>query len=227
MGADFFRQVVDSLEDYAVFTTEAGGTVSSWNGDFERLLDYAEGEMVGLSLAGPYTAPEQQRGVHAQELRAAREQGKSINELESRRKDGSVFWALGKVFPLSDEQGQFRGFTVILRDVTGKRLVRLALAGRENELLPLTQELAAANEELAAANEEIHAASEEVSATNEELMATNAQLSHVNADMENFIYVASHDLKAPILDIEGLVKVLLKSFPRKASAPNRCRKFLA
>ena len=47
MGAGFFRQVVESLEDYAVFTTDAAGTISSWNGASERLLGYAEGEMIG------------------------------------------------------------------------------------------------------------------------------------------------------------------------------------
>ncbi len=224
MGTDFFRQVVESLEDYAVFTTDAAGTVSSWNGASERLLGYAEGEMVGRPLAGLYA--DGQRDATTHELRTAREAGKSITEREYLRKDGSAFWALGKVFPLSDEQGQLRGFTVILRDVTGNRLIRLALAARETELLRLNQklaatnaELAAANEELAAANEEAHTASEEVSATNEELTATNAQLSHVNADMENFIYAASHDLKAPILNIEGLVKVLRKKLPPESLRP--------
>ena len=226
MGADFFRQVVESLEDYAVFTTDAGGTVSSWNGASERLLGYAEGEMVGRPLARLYTAADGQRDLPAQELRAAREQGKSINEREYRRKDGSLFWALGKVFPLADEQGLLRGFTVILRDVTGTRTVRLALAGRETELLRLNQELAAANEAMAAASEEIHTASEEVSATNEELTAINAQLSHVNADMENFIYAASHDLKAPILNIEGLVKVLLKKLPPESLRPEPVQEIL-
>lgn len=40
------------------------------------------------------------------------------------------------------------------------------------------------------------------------LEAKNAQLVRINNDLDNFIYTASHDLKAPIHNIEGLVNVL-------------------
>ena len=42
----------------------------------------------------------------------------------------------------------------------------------------------------------------------QELEKTNKQLTLVNRDLDNFIYVASHDLKAPILNIEGLMTLL-------------------
>jgi signal transduction histidine kinase len=47
-----------------------------------------------------------------------------------------------------------------------------------------------------------------VSAANEELRATNRQLTRTNADLDTFIYTASHDLKTPISNIEGLVLAL-------------------
>ena len=40
------------------------------------------------------------------------------------------------------------------------------------------------------------------------LETKNAQLVRINNDLDNFIYTASHDLKAPIHNIEGLVNVL-------------------
>ena len=48
---------------------------------------------------------------------------------------------------------------------------------------------------------------------NEALRATNAQLTHTNVDLDNFIYTASHDLKAPIANIEGLLGLLRKQLP--------------
>jgi PAS domain S-box-containing protein len=42
----------------------------------------------------------------------------------------------------------------------------------------------------------------------EELQLKNQQLELINADLDNFIYTASHDLKAPILNIEGLIGLL-------------------
>jgi PAS domain S-box-containing protein len=227
MGNDFFRQVVESLEDYAIFTTDADGKVSSWNGAAERLLGYPEGEMIGRPVTLLYTAHELHQGAPGQELQLTREHGQAVGEQEYQRKDGSRLWALGKVFPLFDEGGSQRGFTMILRDVTEARLARLALAEREFELQCLNEELATTNEELAAANEEIHAASEVVSATNDELSSTNAQLLHLNGDLENFVYTASHDLKAPILNIEGLMRVLLKKLPAEALEPEPIREIIS
>ncbi|TGE24707.1 PAS domain S-box protein [Hymenobacter aquaticus] len=42
----------------------------------------------------------------------------------------------------------------------------------------------------------------------QELHTTNEQLTRTNVDLDNFIYTASHDLKAPITNIEGLVEML-------------------
>ncbi|QMU29030.1 CHASE domain-containing protein [Adhaeribacter radiodurans] len=40
--------------------------------------------------------------------------------------------------------------------------------------------------------------------TNEELQNTNVELRRINNDLDNFVYTASHDLKAPIANLEGL-----------------------
>lgn len=45
------------------------------------------------------------------------------------------------------------------------------------------------------------------------LRENNAQLTRVNVDLDNFIYTASHDLKAPISNIEGLLDALLIELP--------------
>jgi len=45
----------------------------------------------------------------------------------------------------------------------------------------------------------------ELKKINKELKTNNEQLKKVNADLDNFIYTASHDLKAPVSNIEGLV----------------------
>ncbi|WP_161887890.1 chemotaxis protein CheB [Pontibacter russatus] len=45
-------------------------------------------------------------------------------------------------------------------------------------------------------------------ATQEKLQRTNEHLLRVNADLDTFVYTASHDLKAPVANIEGLVLLL-------------------
>ena len=51
---------------------------------------------------------------------------------------------------------------------------------------------------------------------NSALRATNAQLSRTNTDLDNFIYTASHDLKAPISNIESLLLMLRQQLPAEA-----------
>ncbi|OUJ72614.1 PAS domain-containing sensor histidine kinase [Hymenobacter crusticola] len=47
----------------------------------------------------------------------------------------------------------------------------------------------------------------------QQLRTNNEQLIRVNVDLDNFIYTASHDLKAPITNIEGLVYELQEQLP--------------
>ena len=54
---------------------------------------------------------------------------------------------------------------------------------------------------------------QQLAAANEELRATNQQLRRTNVDLDNFIYTASHDLKAPITNIESLLLLLRKELP--------------
>jgi len=65
-------------------------------------------------------------------------------------------------------------------------------------------------------NEELAAINEELLASNEELNTTNTQLTRTNVDLDNFVYTASHDLKAPIANIEGLLLALREHLPAPA-----------
>ncbi|RYZ25050.1 MAG: PAS domain-containing protein, partial [Sphingobacteriales bacterium] len=49
---------------------------------------------------------------------------------------------------------------------------------------------------------------EKLSRAKEELSAKNTELQKINNDLDTFIYTASHDLKSPVLNIEGLVDAL-------------------
>ena len=63
------------------------------------------------------------------------------------------------------------------------------------------------------ARHQVQALNEEMQATNRELHDTNSRLSRTNADLDTFVYTASHDLKAPIANIEGLLNALRHDLP--------------
>ncbi|MEQ8535305.1 MAG: HAMP domain-containing sensor histidine kinase, partial [Imperialibacter sp.] len=48
----------------------------------------------------------------------------------------------------------------------------------------------------------------------DELQESNKKLREINSDLDNFVYAASHDLKSPINNIEGLI-AMLKSTDKK------------
>ncbi len=50
-------------------------------------------------------------------------------------------------------------------------------------------------------------------ASNDELQESNRQLTRTNVDLDTFVYTASHDLKAPITNIEGILHALRDTLP--------------
>ena len=93
------------------------------------------------------------------------------------------------------EDDRIAGVAVFIYEVTEQVLGR--------------QQVQALNEELAAINKEMQA-------TNEELYASNTLLTRTNADLDTFVYSASHDLKSPITNIEGLLLALRQQLPAEA-----------
>ncbi|WP_187263456.1 CHASE domain-containing protein [Pontibacter beigongshangensis] len=55
---------------------------------------------------------------------------------------------------------------------------------------------------------ELVAARKKLLLTNEELSQKNTELLRINDDLDSFVYTASHDLKSPIANMEGLVTLL-------------------
>jgi signal transduction histidine kinase len=58
------------------------------------------------------------------------------------------------------------------------------------------------------ARQQVQQLGEKLTAPNAELHETNSGLVCPNADLDNFVYTASHDLKSPISNIEGLLLLL-------------------
>jgi PAS domain S-box-containing protein len=61
--------------------------------------------------------------------------------------------------------------------------------------------------------QQVERLNQELTSTNADLHTSNTQLRRSNVDLDNFIYTASHDLKAPISNIEGLLLALEHELP--------------
>ncbi len=118
----FYRQIIDSLEDYAVFTTDLKGNINSWNSGAEKIFGYSPKEIIGKNSAILFIKKDKDKREPDKELINAIKKGKVQDEKWHVRKDGAEFWASGLVFPLRDEQGKLMGFTKIARDLTERKI---------------------------------------------------------------------------------------------------------
>jgi PAS domain S-box-containing protein len=123
-----FKVIVESATDFAIYTTDTGGTVTSWNSGAQRLFGYAEPEIVGSSGDVVFVPEERAEGVPGDERMRAIRDGRASDDRWHLRKDGSRFWASGLLMPLRDHR---RGFVKIARDRTD--LFEATERLRENE----------------------------------------------------------------------------------------------
>jgi len=119
---DFFEQVFDSIKDYSVFTTTVSGKLNSWNTGAEHLFGYTKEEAIGLHFSVLFSEEDQMNKVPEELMETALKDGKALNEHFHRRKDGSLFWCNGTIFPLFDEQSRHKGFTKVIKDLEEKKL---------------------------------------------------------------------------------------------------------
>lgn len=122
-SAELFHLIVENVKDYAIFMTDPGGVVVSWNPGVERLLGYKENEIIGRSVDIIFTPEDVAAGVPAEEMKTAAETGYSEDKRWHVRRDGSRFWANGMVMPLKNANGVLRGFAKVMRDDTHEKLI--------------------------------------------------------------------------------------------------------
>src|SRR5690606_11125225 len=101
-------------------------------------------------------------------------------EYRMKRFDGIYKWFLTRAQPLRDDKGKIIKWFGTCTDIQEQR-----------EML-----------------EELERTKEELYISKKELNQSIDELSRINAELDNFVYSASHDLKAPLNNLEGLVALL-------------------
>lgn len=121
-----FRLFMEAASDYAIFFTDAHGTIAEWTTAAEQVLGYDATEAVGQHCSFIFTAEDRARGVPARELAEAAQNGQAKDERWHERKSGERFFAIGRMIALRDDR-QLRGFVKILRDATAAQQTQAEL----------------------------------------------------------------------------------------------------
>lgn len=118
---DIYRELVESVKDYAVFLLDPEGRVETWNAGAERIKGYSADEIVGRHFEVFYPEEERARGKPAAVLATAAATGRYEEEAWRVRKDGSRFWASVVVTPRRGPDGALRGFAKVTRDLSERK----------------------------------------------------------------------------------------------------------
>ena len=176
-----FRLIIESATDYAIFMLDPEGRIQSWNTGAERIKGYTSDEIIGGHFSIFYTPEALAGGWPTHELKEAARLGRFEDEGLRVRKDGSRFWANVVITALRGSDGALLGYSKVTRDISD-------LKAHEQRIEKLTVQLRGRIAQLDAANK---------------------ALVQKNTENETFVYSVSHDLRSPLVNLQGFSQELL------------------
>ena len=133
-SAEFYSQIIDSLQDYSIFTIDNELNINSWNSGAEKIFQYDTDEIIGKPFEIIFTKEDKENGIPQEEIDIALKDGRSVDIRWHQCKDKKLFYADGLVFPLKDDDDTVIGYVKILRDITSKKKSEDAIKKYAKEL---------------------------------------------------------------------------------------------
>jgi len=133
-SAQFYSQIIDSLNDYSVFTVDTDLNINSWNSGASRIFKYNVEDILGKPYETIFLEEDKVNGIPRQEIDKALAEGKSNDVRWYQCKDGTAFYADGLVFPLKSEMNEMIGYVKVLRDITERKAAEDAIQKYAREL---------------------------------------------------------------------------------------------
>jgi two-component system cell cycle sensor histidine kinase/response regulator CckA len=116
MEDDRYRQLAESLVDYAVLHVGLDGLIESWNPGAERIFGYTADEIIGAHGSVLFVPEDVFRGEPEREMKFALETGRAPDIRWHQRKDGTRFWATGVMVRVLGDDGAVAGLAKVMRD---------------------------------------------------------------------------------------------------------------
>ena len=140
-SSETFRQLVEGVQDVAIFMLDGAGRVSTWNSGAERIKGYRAEEIVGQHFHRFYPPEAVAEGKPARLLAIAARDGQVEDEGWRVRKDGARFWAEVMITALRDSEGAVIGFAKVTRDLTARKEAQDALHRSEQTFQLLVESI--------------------------------------------------------------------------------------
>lgn len=115
------QSIFDSPSRHGIIVTDLDGLVRLWNRGARHIFQYENEEIVGSDIRVLFTADDRAHNVPEKEITKALKQGFAGDFRWHVRKDGSLFWADGMLYPVRSRDDELLGFVKILRDATAEK----------------------------------------------------------------------------------------------------------
>jgi diguanylate cyclase (GGDEF)-like protein/PAS domain S-box-containing protein len=114
--------IYTSVNDFAFFSLDAQGRIESWNPSVERLTGFGETDVVGHTLSCFYARDEHVSHRSPEHIALTRDEGWHVEEFWCETRSGRRYWGQVLVAVLREEEGEITGYSVVLRDVTERKV---------------------------------------------------------------------------------------------------------
>ena len=212
------------LSPLGIALTDMKGCYVEFNESFRRISGYTDEELKTLDYWA--LTPKKYEAEEAQQLESLARNGHyGPYEKEYMRCDGSLVPLCLRGVLVTDRDGE-KYIWSIVEDITERKLAEEALLRTQDELETRVQErtaeLESINRELASEVAERRRTERELQELNETLeqrvTQRSAEVKRHADEMEQFVYVASHDLKAPLRGVANLTAWLQEDLAGKLSS---------
>lgn len=186
IGHTWLEAIIHSSDD-AIISKDLNGIVSSWNEGAHRIFGYTAEEMIGQSILR--LIPEDRWDEETVILERLKRGGR-VEHFETKRltKDGVLLDISLSISPIKDKKGRIAGASKIARDISAqKEAERIVAEGKERFRKELETTVRERTRELA---------------------DLNVHLAKSNYELEQFAYIASHDLQEPLRKIHVFSELL-------------------
>jgi PAS domain S-box-containing protein len=177
--------------DNGVIITDVNQNIEWVNEAMCRLSGYSREEIIGNT---PRMFQFEETDSESRKIiREALKRRKPVQvEIKNRDKYGEPYWVGLYIQPVIDRKGDHQGYMSVEVDITQRKLFE---------------------EQQQAYIHEIEEAKKQVEQLNTELNETVEELMVTNSELDRFVYSTSHDLRAPILSVIGLVDLCASFYP--------------
>ncbi len=211
------RSLIEASLDPLV-TINPDGTISDVNETTVQITGVPREELIGTDFSQYFTAPEKAKAGYETVFRDG---SVTDYELKLRHRDGRITPVLYNATVFRDESGTIAGVFAAARDITERKRAEDALMKAYVELDDRVKERTI---ELEEANSNLEKEIAERKATAEELRKRSEELARSNLELQQFAYIASHDLQEPLRAISGFTELLERRY--KGQIDERADKYI-